>query len=414
MVVIDNLSGLSDSRQGEQHSYRLASYMKDCCNYGIKYVVTSTYLNQVAARIRQTIGTRIALNMKDRYDYSDALECKVNYLPANKPGRGLFCMDERPLELQCVLFRAAQDSNVRTEQLKQELKSIAKRFSDCTGARRLPTISESVTFADFARQFPGDRIPLGYDVVGKKAVALPLKQFSGLSCYLGNPVGKKPILENFLQAAEREHMELWVVRRQTGSLFALGEGGTIPELKPENAVIFDAGSGGADMLRLRLLDEMMRRSELIQKFAAEYPDQTDPTQIRLFLQRNTRPVLVLLESLADLASGLASDTDMFLSKMLASSWKMGIYSVSMFEPDDYKNVQGGMLYRCFNPDGNILMLGGRYDRQQICDIPAEEMTQKELPFNTGFMQYRTRRHPVLIPCGEIKGVDEDPDMASIF
>jgi len=68
LVVIDNITGLTSSKLGETHSYKLQSYLKDSANYGIKYIVTCSHLNEVPSRIRQELGTRIGLHLKDKYD----------------------------------------------------------------------------------------------------------------------------------------------------------------------------------------------------------------------------------------------------------------------------------------------------------------------------------------------------------
>ena len=106
IVVIDNISGLNNTKKGEQYSYKLHNYLKDSLNYGIKYVVTCSHLNDISSRLRQEFGDHLCLHMKDKYEYSDALNCKVTYTPPELPGRGLFVVAGRPLEIQMAMYKA--------------------------------------------------------------------------------------------------------------------------------------------------------------------------------------------------------------------------------------------------------------------------------------------------------------------
>ena len=40
LVVIDNIAGLNLSKPGENHYYKLPSYLKGSANYGVKYIIT--------------------------------------------------------------------------------------------------------------------------------------------------------------------------------------------------------------------------------------------------------------------------------------------------------------------------------------------------------------------------------------
>ena len=117
LVVIDNISGLGATKVGENHVYKLQQYLKDSANYGVKYMISCNHLNDVSSRIKQELHNRICFRMKDKYDYGDALVCKVSYTPPDLPGRGLVRVEDRPLEFQAAMFMPDGVAQERTGQL---------------------------------------------------------------------------------------------------------------------------------------------------------------------------------------------------------------------------------------------------------------------------------------------------------
>ncbi len=93
--------------------------------------------------------------------------------------------------------------------------------------------------------------------------------------------------------------------------------------------------------------------------------------------------------------------------------KRNIYVVAAFEPEDYTRPKRRSVYDNFNPDGNILLLGGQFDKQALCTISNTD-AKSTLPYNTGIMYYRHQYYPILMPCGELTENDVDEDEESIF
>src|SRR5699024_11079374 len=185
------------------------------------------------------LQNRICFRMKDKYDYGDALVCKVSYTPPDLPGRGLVCVEDRPLEFQAATFLPDRDAQARTGQLKNALEKIQAANAAYAPARRLPVTGEDAEYADFAGQFASGRIPLGYAKQGGKAVAIPLRQLAVLGVYFGNPAGTLPITENLLCAALRENMAIWIIRRKQHSLFNNNAGGFIARALENNPNLYD-------------------------------------------------------------------------------------------------------------------------------------------------------------------------------
>lgn len=412
LVVIDNIAGLGTSKLGEAHSYKLHSYMKNSANYGIKYLVTCSHLNEVSTRIRAELPERICLHMKDKYDYSELLGCRVSYLPPDLPGRGLYKVDGHPLEFQSSAVQASEDDKDRTAYVKSTVDALCALYKGKAEARQMPVISENATYEDFYRQFSRRRIPLGYAKQNKKNISLPFKQFSALSIYIGNPAHSEKIYKNMLYAASREGMALWIIKRKENSLF-----NSSIEL-PEETHLFDTDTASIEALRNGLTKMLDERKALLETNGFVYSNNTDAEQLYKesfsFLLSNTKPIMVLFENFADFCGSLDLLSRLVFTKALSIAQKRNVYAVAFFEPNDNERIDSRTLYYGFNPKGNILMLGGQFDKQDICIIDELKTIHQPLVINEGFLIYDNRFCPIKMPCGEIVVEEIDEDEKSIF
>lgn len=416
LVVIDNFAGLTGSKRGENLSYQMPACMRECSTYGIKFIITCSHSNEVSSKIRQTMDTRYCFRAKDRYEYSDVLNVKVAYVPPEIPGRGLFIDGVRPLEFQMGTYWANMNSKDQNLELRKEMLDIKNDYLEYEEARHLPVVNEKVSYSEFAAQFAKGRIPLGFSKATGKHVALPLKQYSTLSIYFGNPQGKKNIIENLLFAASREKMELWVVRQNGGSLFQ----------KPED--VFDAnllkdadfvGSSTDDisMLHNALASVMTQRREIIQSFCREQgidPEHEDANLLGFTrLCEQTKPIMVIIENLSDFVRALNPILSFGYSTLFGKTNWRNIYVVACLEPGAPVEVAKNEVFSLLS-EQNVLLFGGQYDKQQLCPIPVDPSATKQLPFNAAIMQYQKKLYPIVMPCGTIEGSVGDKDMESIF
>lgn len=150
--------------------------------------------------------------------------------------------------------------------IKGLLQTVAAENQGFRTAQRLPVISETETYAEFADRFQAGRIPLGYSLSDAKQIALPLKQLSPLALYFGNPMGIAPVLENFLYAAKRERADLIVVRRQKGSLFRADGADSLNWLLDTSDEIVDTTERALSKMWHDLLERLKGRSALLQDY----------------------------------------------------------------------------------------------------------------------------------------------------
>lgn len=416
LVLIDGLAGLGTSKSGEAHIYKLQKYIRDGVNYGVKYIISCSHLNEASVRIRQEFGDRLCFHMREKFDYSDALNCKVSYVPPDKPGRGLYKWDDEPLEFHAAMYCPDLGDRERSKRLKEQLQDFRERSGNATGAMRLPVYRQDASYEEFSAQFKAGRMPLGY--FKNKPIALPLKQFGILSVYLGNLQGTRPIMSNFLYAAERERMRLLAVRRCENSIFAEKD-----DINGERLAADITQYLPTEQDISLLLNELMaladERKKLLSDFFAENglneKNEGELARAAEYVCANTRPVLIFIENLADMASNIDMMTEMLLDGLLKGIRQYNIRSIAFFEPKDERRCADSVLYSGYPLNGDALLFGGHFDKQSICVLPMDPEKGKELlQYNLSVMRYNNEYYPLLMPCGEIKSEETSEDDRNIF
>lgn len=79
-------------------------------------------------RTRQELKQRIAIQLKDKYDYTDILGVKCSCQPPEKPGRGLFNYNGEALEMQLIRFAPGLEQEERIQRLKAEVEALTLKI----------------------------------------------------------------------------------------------------------------------------------------------------------------------------------------------------------------------------------------------------------------------------------------------
>lgn len=411
LVVIDNISGLGASREGETHSYKLQSYLKECVNYGIKYIISCSHLNEIPSRVKQELGDRLCLQMKDKYDYSEALGCKVSYLPAEAPGRGLYNCNGRPLEIQIAMFCAAEVEKIRIQRLKSAVHEIKESSDNSAKVRHLPEFSESVTYQEFSEQFSKGRIPLGYSMKGGKTVALPLKQFSNMALYFGNDDGIAPIWKNFIAAAKNNDMDIFAVKCAGKSVFE-------SQINSDGIELVDCASECLTELWKKLIDVMMARKDLLVAYCKENGLNAKRMDIYKdtfgYMHEQTVPILVAIENFENFYREVDESAVQVFTEIFRLARQYNVYFIAGFYTDTEPGIRNKPLYTAFNRD-LLMMFGGKFDRQPFGILDRSVIQEKDTrPYNQCVMYYRESFFGLLMPCGELIVNEELDDDRSIF
>ena len=180
--------------------------------------------------------------------------------------------------------------------------------------------------------------------------------------------------------------------------------------------IFSTEANSLADFRNALMGEINSRRSLIKEYEASLNCSEEEIQRQCFefAQEKTTPLMIVVENFADLCNRVDGISALMLDKCFSMTHYCNIYVVAFFEPDDYKNIGQRTLYYGFNPDRNVLLLGGQFDRQDICEMPQQLVIAKKLQFNTGLMSYKDNYYPILMPCGEVQTETVDEDEKDIF
>lgn len=416
LVAIDGFAIFAGTKKGESFVYQLPGVLKDCANYGVKFLLTCARPNEINNRIRQMVGERICLHMMDKYDYTDVLGTKVSYYPPDNPGRGVVCVNGRPLEFQAAIYASHLNGKKRMQYLKNGIDVLIKNGDLHYVARRLPVIDENAEYVEFAGQFKAGRIPLGYAQATGKPVSLPLKQFSVLSVYIGNPQGIKPIIKNLLFAACREQMDCWIIKKNNNSVFDAGEE-MVDTKHLEKTDYLSCSTQDIQFLQKALMSAMGQRKQILDRIWNEQginPDCKDAIQLAMpTLMAETTPILLLIESMKDFLAAQNSILTFSYKTMFEKAAQRNIYVIVCCEPGLSQQSAESILFNCFC-ERDVLLFGGQLDQQKLCPSFTDSTVAKLLPYNKAVMKYKNQFHPLVMPCGLLENVVKDEDMESIF
>lgn len=417
LVVIDNIAGLSGSKAGENHTYRLQQYLKNCANYGIKFILTASHLSDISSRIRQELSERICLYLADRYSYQEALGCKPTYIPPELPGRGLVVHEGCALEFHAATIGGVAEEKSTYSPIKQLVDELQKKYGIRDTAQRLPTADEEQEYEEFSMQFKPGRIPLGISKSNKKPVAMPLKQLSILGLYFGNPRGTVPILNNLLYAFAREQTEILAITRANESLFDPNSETKIHIVDGTKVEVLPCSTANLRMLQRALIATIHEREAIFQDYCNKHQivvsDEEREELMFDVLRQITPPNLLLIESVTEFCQALNPVSSYSYETLFKKLRKSNTFVVGCFEPDAPEEISNNMVFSLFQQQ-DFLLFGGNFDRQDLYPWTPGTSAGKNLPFNSALMQYRMQTYALTMPCGKLDREKVDEDLESIF
>ncbi len=410
LVIIDNYYFFNTLKQANTYCTLIGELMKVCVPYGIKFILTATHTNEVSNKTKLECGGRIALHLKDKYVYGDVLNQKCTYVPPDQPGRGLVCVDGRILEFQIAAVGDFTDAVQDQETIKRAIAAAQKRYPEAHAWDILPTVNESETYEAFCDRFSSGRIPLGYSLQDMRQVALPLRQFSMLSVYFGNPQGVSPVWSNFLYAARHNEMKVIFIRRDEGSCY---------EMLPAADQVVNCQAEQLQSLWAELTDEFVTRKALFQDYCNNHnlnmKREDIYTETFSYMAEHTTPMLIIIENYSDFCSALDSSASNVFAALFQLARRVNAYVISGHYPEDQSPSAGAEVDDVFNPDKLFMLFGGQFHRQPFDTLPREyAQLEKPSAYNKCLMRYRDQYYPVLMPCGDISTATACKDDESIF
>lgn len=418
MFVIDNISGLSSWKGGQDIYYELNTLMREGNSVGIKFFVTAGNYDDVMYKVKKEFGTRFVLEAKNRFEYGDILGVRCRFEPSHTPGRGLLREEERALECQIARYIVNGSEQQTTQRLKEEIKQISKKYGNEFTPRKIRQISETETYEEFLADIAPDRIPLGYSVQDIKKISMPLKQLYCMSVYLGNIKDAPTVLKNYILAALRDHMQLFIVKRMSNSVFEKSSLQQMTE-KKEEITFFECTQEDGNRLCMKIYELICARKLIRNEYCdANHISKTGSETMKMcfnYMKSKTWPVLVIFESFRDFCSCVPQKAQEMMQKILEDGRGYHYYFLGCYYPDDAGALAVNTLHNAFNKDKFTLLYGGQFHRQGLVSLPMEYRNVTRILKKRGscLLNYHEEVYPLWMP-GMAKELYEDPDDADII
>lgn len=423
LFIMDNYNNINNFKRGPSYYVEMSDYMKECASYGIRFIISANHLNEVHSKSRQEIDYRIALQGKDKYDYSDILDCRTTVTTPQVKGRGACVINGDVYEIHTSMFSANLSEQNRVQRLKERIEEISTKYPSSSYLRKLPMVDGDETYDSFCNKFAAERIPLGYSLKDMKPVAVPLQQLHSMSFYFGNTDGIKPVFKNIIRAAEFNKMSLWVVKKSYDSIFDTTEFESYINSFNGSVSFFETTQEGLDSLKDKFMQELAARNVYRDKFCEENGiSNTLKDRIRKaekYIRANTTPILIVFESFGDMCRLERTETIQNIEATFQVFFERtkgyNIYFAAGFYPDD-KDIGTSLFKKSYNKQEFSLAFGGRYDKQCIIDLLPMDFRMMDKPnpkYDRFIFKYRDELFQMRMPCGELSVAEVDPDDAPI-
>lgn len=465
LFIIDNVSFFEELEGSYQRNNVLGDLMRGGVGYGIKTIYTISQINDCPMRLRREAGNKIALRARDRYAYSDILDSRCLYEPVDTPGRGICVIEDACYEFQTALANDAGSEKQRIAQIRMDLErfsrndapSYVKKLTDRKGKAKERKPAAEGEYETFCEDFPPERIPLGYYIGNQeRKVAVPLQQLHSVSLYFGNSGGILPVMRNLLYAFQREKSDVVIVRRTGQSVFTEDTEYLQDVLSGDSVRILDSTIPDIQGLTDRIYEVWQKNRTFCSAYCQEHhlDDWKAPEAVRQwrkYVRENSRPLMVVFESLYDTMLALDTPSAAGLMACFPAVRGFNIYPWGLFYPDDEERVERSLypygkteeaqakesreivnrrasmlqitvpLRREFNPDEFALLFGGQFHKQNV--IAGESLPEvwasvrkpcSPEKINRLLLHYHGKVQDLLMPCGDFMSIAGELDDQEII
>lgn len=154
IVIIRNYAAFAE--QFELLDEKLIQITRECCKYGIYFLITANAANTVRYRVSQNFANVYALQLNDNADFIGLFGGTGGVFPSKIKGRGIF-KSTQVYEFQTAHF--AENAE------QQELRRFVRELSESSDSRAkpVPVLPKRVTAASFQPDFTADSLPVGVE-----------------------------------------------------------------------------------------------------------------------------------------------------------------------------------------------------------------------------------------------------------
>lgn len=125
VVIIDNMAAFKEYFPNQYD--QINSLTREAQGVGISFIITAAISNAMSYRMQANFGKKYVLNCNDSSEYSNVFgHCKQT--PSEYPGRGLFLLDKRIIEMQVAIFGKGNKEAERSQELKKYIEQQNERY----------------------------------------------------------------------------------------------------------------------------------------------------------------------------------------------------------------------------------------------------------------------------------------------
>lgn len=178
VIFIDNVAFLKEI-QSKDYNEVLSILIRTGMNYGVYFILSSSALTGIGYKMVSAIPNAIALSLKEKSDYSQAMGKTSPILPKAVPGRGIAKKDGSITEFQGFLPGDGNEEYEITADIRRTLKEI-KAEKDGSCVYTIPSLPEQISLKKFIDENQAaENLPLGLELEELSKVHVSLEDFGG-------------------------------------------------------------------------------------------------------------------------------------------------------------------------------------------------------------------------------------------
>lgn len=367
---------------------------KEGVGYGIYLVLSASGFtsSEIPMKMGDNIKTVVALQMNDRFAYSDVIrQTHLEVLPeSNVKGRGLAVVNDVPLEFQTALSMQAADDFSRGELIKEQMELMGQVWTG-KKAKAVPVIPEKPVWSEYEQLDEVKTLaanyrylPIGYDMSSADIYSIDLaKTYSYLVSGRAR-TGKTTVLKSIIRSASVKQGKVVVIETASQDLKLTAErvGARYIDTVQEQARFF-----------VELVEPFKKRNQLKRQLLENGKDELEVYEC---MQENEPYFIVVADIVAFVTNiyiDLGTDVPRIapFAENIAEKGKLhNVFFFMGINPDNVGSVLGRKMYDCMVGYRTGIHLGGNVSSLRYFDF-------NHLPFS---LQSKTTKAGVgMLPAG---------------
>ena len=381
-VVIDNYANFKDKTENKFET-DLIRISREGLSYGIYLIISSAGfgISEIPNRIGDNMKTVIALNMGDKYKYTEVFRNSIRptVLPdSEKKGRGLVAVDGRLLEFQTAIAVEAKDDYERNDIIKQTGIRMSNEWKG-KAAEKIPFIPDNaglrdiVSLAAYKTAVESvNLLPYAYRLNDASVYSIDLR-YNYCCTILGKrQSGKSNILKLLIYAAHQKNGDMVIFEKSSDLLKKISEKYNCHYISSDKELYY--------WIKDELINVFVQRNSVKKKCIAN-----GMTEDEIFdIMKKEKPVFIFIDNLKEFFESAQKPSDGIaemastLENLISKGSLHNIYFFGCMNTEDYGTMSAYKLYNPFVGYKKGLLTGASVNSQRIFNfqnIPFSEQSK---------------------------------------